>query len=91
MAPARDAATASTSAADGAFVAFLCALAPRELDALYASSPWSALAVLRACDSIAKQIILRLAYVDDGADAYPSEQTRRDPVVERYAEIDRLR
>ena len=69
MAPARDAATASTSAADGAFVAFLCALAPRELDALYASSPWSALAVLRACDSIAKQIILRLAYVDDGADA----------------------
>ena len=24
---------------------------------------------------------------DDGADAYPSEQTRRDPVVARYAEM----
>ena len=49
-------------ASDGAFVAFLAQLRASDLDALYATSPWASLAVVRALDAVAKQLVLRLVY-----------------------------
>ena len=51
-----------TTVRDGAFVAFLTQLRARDLDALYGTSPWASLAVVRALDAVAKQIVLRLVY-----------------------------
>ena len=60
--------TSSRASADGAFVHFLARLPAEALDDLYARSPWAPLAVLRALDSVAKQIALRLIYVDGGCE-----------------------
>ena len=60
--------TSSRASADGAFVHFLAKLPAEALDDLYARSPWASLAVLRALDSVAKQIALRLIYVDGGCE-----------------------
>ena len=51
-----------TTVRDGAFVAFLTQLRAHDLDALYGTSPWASLAVVRALDAVAKQIVLRLVY-----------------------------